>query len=328
MASRMRDGLRQGTRKRLWRLLAPKIRTELDDHLAITLEQSTGLIDLREADRAREASVTRDTASRALPRRREGALLIVPGINAIDRTPPPLPVPPQELWAVHADYLETGERHSQTMRELCAKHGVPIADGVRVLDFGCGSGRVLRHLVDVTESGEVWGADLDSERIDWCRSNLTPPFRFITTDTAPHLPFEDNYFDLVFAGSVFTHITDQDDSWLMELRRITRPGGLLYLSVIERNMIESVLSQEGPTPYRDWFAGDLDTDADLDLAFREGVSALANGAGMFAVGEDSYIPNVFHDRDYLKRYWGSVLEWLEIVEEAWFRQAVVVLRKP
>lgn len=325
MASRFRDGLRRRARERLWRLLLPELRVELDQHPGVTLDEAVALIEQGIAQRVGDPTINRGVASRGLPRHRDGALLTVPGIQAPRAVP--LPVPPQELWAVHADYLETGEHHSTTMRDLCAKHGLPLVDGLRILDFGCGTGRVLRHLVDITESGEVWGADLDSERIDWCRANLTPPFRFITTDTAPHLPFEDNYFDLVFAGSVFTHITDQDDAWLMELRRITRPGGLLYLSVIERDMIESVLSQEGPTPYKDWFARELETGADLDLAFREGVAALDDGAGMFAVGEDAYIPNVFHDREYLRTYWGSMLEWLDLVEEAWFRQAVVVLRK-
>lgn len=324
MAARIRDGLRRKARERVWRLLSPEVSAALDKHATGTLGEVRALIDEHEGAGPDEPPGTREIASRALPRHRTGALLTVPGIADVGDAPP---VPPRDLWAVHADYLETGERHSRTMRELCAKHGRPIVDGMRILDFGCGTGRVLRHLVDVTESGEVWGADLDSERIDWCRSHLTPPFRFITTDTAPHLPFEDNYFDLVFAGSVFTHITDQDDSWLMELRRITRPGGLLYLSVIERDMIGSVLAQEGSTPYKDWFVGGLDTEADLDAAFLEGVAALDAGAGMFAVGEDSYIPNVFHDREYLRAYWGSMLEWLEIVEEAWFRQAVVVLRK-
>src|SRR3954453_4644837 len=39
--------------------------------------------------------------------------------------------------------------------------------GRRVLDFGCGAGRVLRHFVDVATEAEVWACDIDAASIDW-----------------------------------------------------------------------------------------------------------------------------------------------------------------
>jgi len=42
----------------------------------------------------------------------------------------------------------------------------------------------------------------------WCQQRMSPLFKFATTTSFPHLPFEDGYFDFVYAGSVFTHITD------------------------------------------------------------------------------------------------------------------------
>ncbi len=314
----VRDAIRRRVRARLLALLQNDIRATVDEELEAR-PAAVPTVPAADLD-------SRTIAARAIPRARTGALLTVPGMGPPQEE---LPVPPRDLWAVHDDYLAFGQRDSSTLRHLCGVHGLAVEGPLRILDFGCGTGRVLRHLVDITAAGgEVWGADLESDRIDWCRSNLSPPFRFLTLNTAPHLPFEDDYFDLIIGGSVFTHITDQDDSWLLELRRATRPGGLLYLSVMDDDLISKVQSEPGPTPYRDWFASEVVTEHDLDAAFAAGAQALAAGAGMFTIGDDSIIPNVFHSRAYLRAHWGSVLEWLDIVEEAWFKQAVVVLRKP
>jgi ubiquinone/menaquinone biosynthesis C-methylase UbiE len=43
----------------------------------------------------------------------------------------------------------------------------------------------------------------------------------------PHLPFEDRSFDVVYAGSVFTHIDDLAQTWFLELRRVLHAGGML-----------------------------------------------------------------------------------------------------
>lgn len=54
----------------------------------------------------------------------------------------------------------------------------------------------------------------------------TPSFRFVTTTTLPHLPFADGYFHMIHAGSVFTHIADLAEAWLLEIRRVlARAGG-------------------------------------------------------------------------------------------------------
>jgi len=45
------------------------------------------------------------------------------------------------------------------------------------------------------------------------------------------LPFEDSSFDLVYCGSVFTHVSDLADAWFLELRRILRKGGYAYINL-------------------------------------------------------------------------------------------------
>ena len=45
---------------------------------------------------------------------------------------------------------------------------------------------MLRWLLDLTPSGEVWGADVTATHIRWCKQHLSPPFHFLTTTVHPH----------------------------------------------------------------------------------------------------------------------------------------------
>jgi SAM-dependent methyltransferase len=105
---------------------------------------------------------------------------------------------------------------------------VPLADVQSVLDFGCGCGRVTRYFHDY--AGDVAGSDVSAQAIDWCRANLRFG-RFEVNGLAPPLAFADESFDLVYALSVFTHLTDDLQlAWRDELRRVLRPGGRLLLT--------------------------------------------------------------------------------------------------
>lgn len=107
--------------------------------------------------------------------------------------------------------------------------------GRRVLEFGCGIGRVLRHFVEEAERAEFWGCDIDDACITWLRQNYPPSFQWFTNSSAPALSVPSGYFDLVYAVSVFTHLTaEQWEPWLLELRRVLKPDGLAILTFHNR----------------------------------------------------------------------------------------------
>lgn len=152
------------------------------------------------------------------------------------------PIPPRDLWVNYGrtpeEYLDSGRTDLASMKTILRDHGEPIEEARRILEIGCAAGRMTRHLADLAEGREIWGVDIWASAIMWCQENLAPPFRFATTTIAPHLPFEDRYFDLIYAGSVFTHIEDLTDAWFLELRRVLRPGGRLYFTINDRRAIE------------------------------------------------------------------------------------------
>ncbi len=105
----------------------------------------------------------------------------------------------------------------------------------RALDFGCGAGRVLRHFNDGAQHSEISGCDIDEPSIAWARERLAPPFHPFAVAEVPGLPQPDEYFDVAWALSVFTHLTDHWAGWLLELHRVLRPSGYLIATFMGEN---------------------------------------------------------------------------------------------
>jgi SAM-dependent methyltransferase len=234
-----------------------------------------------------------------------------------------LPVPPQDLWAGYAltaeDYLKCGRTDVATMlRLLTQAHGAapPLK---RVLDLGCAAGRMLRF-VPRGEDCEHWGIDISAEHIAWCQANLSPPMLFATGTTVPHVPFEDRTFDLIYCGSVFTHISELAEAWLLELRRILRPGGYAYVTIHSRHTLDLLRTKYRTVPTFEDFAAEVGNAADAhDAASRPWSS--------FIIGSDPD-SQVFFDTGIITRRWNRILPVLILEEEAHDHQAAVVMRKP
>jgi SAM-dependent methyltransferase len=149
-----------------------------------------------------------------------------------------LPLPPARLRAqvgpAHADasyFLASGREHADLIRRLLREEATPVEELDALLDWGCGCGRVLRQWVGLSRT-RVAGCDVDARLIDWCAENL--PFADVAvTGMSPPLPYDAQAFDLVYAFSVFTHLTEElQHKWIAECRRILRPGGHLLISTL------------------------------------------------------------------------------------------------
>jgi ubiquinone/menaquinone biosynthesis C-methylase UbiE len=175
------------------------------------------------------------------PHQRSSYTYKIAKIPPRDPLNPELPTPPDRLLVGYGptiqQWLDTGKEHVANMRRILADSGYTFEPGHRILELGCAAGRMMRWLNDVADQCEIWGTDIDASHIVWCKQHLSPPFHFFVATTNPHLPFADEYFDLIYAGSVFTHIDDLADTWLLELRRILKPDGRLYITIHDNNTI-------------------------------------------------------------------------------------------
>jgi SAM-dependent methyltransferase len=132
-----------------------------------------------------------------------------------------------------AAYEELGAQTRQALLELLPEDW--SFHGKRVLDFGCGAGRTLRHFTsEAQDDAEFWGADIDAPSVEWLQNNLSPPLRAVQSQVDPPLGLDNASFDLAYAVSVFTHLADNSLPWLVELHRLLKPGGLLIATYMGR----------------------------------------------------------------------------------------------
>ena len=240
--------------------------------------------------------------------------------------PPGLPVPPGHLFfygETVEEWLASGQQDMDNLRNILTDAGFAFAPGTRILEFGCATGRLMRWLYELADSCDIWGVDITEESILWCQQHLSPPFRFVTTTTLPHLPFEDHSFDLIYTGSVFTHIADLADMWLLELRRLLKPGGMLYATVFDRSSIEIMLKYPEADPEWHQFITD----------FEQEHGYMASDFAMFTInrtpGVGTYTEaQTFYDTDYLKQHWGRYFQVLSLTPSAFVEcQTGVLLQK-
>jgi len=118
--------------------------------------------------------------------------------------------------------------------------GFDPAQGGSLLDFGTGCGRIIQYFALYAAACRVVGCDVDPEALRWCAQQLD--FAAFHTITAkPPTQFADASFDAVYGFSVFSHLSEPLHlAWLAELRRITRPGGVVVLTVHGRRVIDEI----------------------------------------------------------------------------------------
>lgn len=151
-------------------------------------------------------------------------------------------VPPRRLDFVgHSDFVRTGD---EFLALFTGRGG--LRPGDRVLDVGCGIGRMARPLTGfLGEGGSYDGFDINRAGIAWCRRRYGrhPAFRFQVADlhnarynpagTQPaasfRFPYADGAFDFVLLTSVLTHLVEEEcEHYLAECARVLAPGGRLF----------------------------------------------------------------------------------------------------
>jgi SAM-dependent methyltransferase len=110
----------------------------------------------------------------------------------------------------------------QVLERTIERLGLP--EHARILDAGCGSGR---NMVELAHHGEVTGVELSGPSVQLARDRDAGE---VLEGSVMDMPFEHSSFDLTVSLDVIEHLED-DIGALRELRRVTRPGGALLVTV-------------------------------------------------------------------------------------------------
>lgn len=199
----------------------------------------------------------------------------------------------------------------KNVEHYLAELGHTWKDFPRILDWGCGAGRVTRYLLSET-GGAVTGIDIDPNNIAWCQQAY-PEGRFEHVPLRPPTAFDDASFDLAMGLSVMTHLQENDQwLWLGELKRLLRLGGLAFLSV------------QGPTQ----FAYNRFPPPLYRQVQERGYLDLSRDGALDAVIEDTeYYRAAMHSRPYITKHWSRYFEVIAIVDAIAGLQDFVVLRR-
>ena len=224
--------------------------------------------------------------------------------------------------ADHAAFWLSGLSDALAVANQAVRLGLDAK--ARYFELGCASGRVVRHLAFNT-AAPIFCCDINKRHTEWVRLFLPERINVFHSSMVPYLPIEDNSIDIVTAFSVFTHIDDFEAAWLLELRRILRPGGLAYLTVATDHTWEQYKHA--------WIKEQLIPLADkiseyvIDEEFFAGPLPRDKTVIWWAADRDLYNATVFHRAAYIRREWGRIFKVLDIIPDGHFYQDVVVLTK-
>lgn len=210
------------------------------------------------------------------------------------------------LWWMHDMYRHTSfELYWKTGQATAAAIQEKIDSCVDVkepcvADWGCGLGRVLRHM---PSSYRRYGFDYNATAINWCTNNIAGA-QFARNDLNPPLPAKNESFDTLYALSVFTHLSAEGHkNWIAEIERVLKPGGVFLGAFHMQLPSEQLLPHE---------QAQFDHGA---LVVRGGVKE----------GSRTYV--AYHPEAYLR---DDLLQGFEIIEPPLelLGQSLIIARKP
>lgn len=252
---------------------------------------------------------------------------------------PPLPNTDLQISFVGQAGSQAMEKAAPIYRLIHSKVAPEISQRpLKILDFGCGWGRMLYFFLRDTPGRNLYGVDPQQIAVRECRKNL-PALNIIQTEYKPPLPLRSASFDLVVALSVFSHLPELSSmQWVQELFRVLKPGGMLVLTTHAPELIDDCVcfasDNDGESEQavntdwyrnlgRSWFAKQPDQAHRMYRA-GEYLYAPTGGAG---TGGDYYGDTIIPPA-YIQRHWSNFFS-LErtIVDRSVYWQSVFVLRR-
>jgi len=134
----------------------------------------------------------------------------------------------ESFWLDYEIYFNDGEDTAAWIKNQLSNY--VSLDYKKILDWGCGPARIVRHLPQLLPDSMIYGTDYNAKTVAWCKKNI-PGVEFTVNELRPPLPYNDNFFDIVYAVSVLTHLSEQNHiKWMDELYRVIKPGGIFLLT--------------------------------------------------------------------------------------------------
>lgn len=215
------------------------------------------------------------------------------------------------------------------VREHMRRLGRTFDSSTRVLEFGCGYGRLLRFFMKDVAPGNLVGTDVDPSFIALCRE-LFQGNGFHVNAPYPPLDWPDASFDVIYAYSVFSHLSEPaHKQWLKELRRLVRPNGLVLLTVRQKGFLYQCKTLREDPNASDYGRriGNFFGDLNAMLPRYEKGEYIYDTAGGGGVRTNDFYGDTVIPLTYIQQNWTRDFRVMTCIDDLTrFAQALVALR--
>jgi glycosyltransferase involved in cell wall biosynthesis/GT2 family glycosyltransferase len=217
------------------------------------------------------------------------------------------------------------------LKTLLARYANPLSPETRILEFGCGWGRILRTFLDEVQPEYLTGIDVQEWLLEVARKTTRRPDYDMYWKTAPlpqgNLPADS--FDLIYAYSVFSHLSEKAaNAWITEFARILSPNGIVCVTTRPREHIQAWESPHEKTEHTEGYAK-LFANVPKDLARYDNGEFVFHPAGSHELSDDFYGEAVIPEA-YARKCWTKDLRFIGYFEgyaKSYLQPAIVLQKK-
>ncbi|MGA3207366.1 MAG: class I SAM-dependent methyltransferase [Syntrophales bacterium] len=209
------------------------------------------------------------------------------------------------------------------------KHQHPLRHAAKVLDFGCGTSRILRYFVEFLPGPQYYASEVFFENVKWGKYAF-PEVIYLHQNNFPPLVLSDASLEIIYAYSIFTHFEEKLHlEWLSELHRLLKPEGLLILTLHGEPILNRCKNEE---TVRQPMCMEGRNYEEIYNQFMKDGFAFYNCYDQKSLAEGGLDSEVFGiayiSKEYIRRHWANRFEILEHDEGAVINwQDYVVLKK-
>ena len=254
-----------------------------------------------------------------------------PVINGIEMPSfPPDEIQQNFVGSSGESALKEAFKFYSEVKHYAVKLGRALTPESRILDFGCGWGRYIRFFLKDVVPENIYGIDVDNEMVDVCHQTVRYG-TYSTVKPQPPAGFSDSTFDIIYAYSVFSHLSESVQiKWVEEFSKILKPGGIFVATTHSRNFIEFCRSLKGQTHTFGWHnaLANSFTDTAAALADYDSGKFLFSPTGGGSVRDASFYGEAIISPAYVNREWTKYLNFHDFVDDPQrCNQAIIFMQK-
>lgn len=246
---------------------------------------------------------------------------------------PPEEIQQQFVGASYEHALYEAYLFYRLVKTYAHNLSVPLNKERKILDFGCGWGRIIRFFFKDVRDENLLGIDVDPAMINICNETLG---RGIYKTANPQPPVEfisDNSLDIIFAYSVFSHLSEETaEHWIKEFSRILRPGGIFIATTQARYFLDFCQQfKEHPELIQTGWHKTLSQafpDINRAISDYESGNFVHSPTGAGDVRNSSFYGETIIPRTYIKNHYEKYLKLRDFFDDVnRLPQALFVLQK-